>query len=382
MRGIPLAWQQLTREKRRFAAALAGISFAVTLMMMQLGLRDALYKNATKVHDRLRGDLVVVSAEYEYLFSTRNFSQRRLYSALAVDGVAGVAPLYAGIGVWKNPVSRAEHRILVMGFRTDAPVFDFPEVNTRLREINQPDVALWDANSRHEFGPIAALMAAGPLATEVNERRVHVAGLFRMGPTFGSSGHVITSDLNFLRLFPDRREGLIDMGFITLAPGTDPARARDAVDAVLPSDVRVMTRDEFIAVERGYWAEHLPIGFIFNLGSLMGLIVGGVIVYQILYADVVDHLPEYATLKAMGYSDRHLFGVIAQESWFLSCLGFIPGFLVAQGLYWLMQTQTNIPIDMTVTRVVSVFLLTLSACALSGAIAMRKIRQADPAEVF
>ena len=134
-----------------------------------------------------------------------------------------------------------------------------------------------------------------------------------MGPTFASSGHVITSDLNFLRLFPERPEGVVDIGLVTLEPGAAPRQIRDAIDAALPDDVRVLTREQFMTLERSYWTDHLPIGFIFNLGSLLGLVVGGVIVYQILYADVHRHLPEYATLKAMGYLDRDLFTIVGQR---------------------------------------------------------------------
>lgn len=383
MRGIPLAWQQLTREKRRFAAALAGICFAVTLMMMQLGLRDALYHTATMVHDHMRGDVFLVSPHYEYLLSTRHFTQRRLHRALGIDGVSGVSALYVGIGAWKNPVDGAEKRVLVMGFTPALPVFDFLAVQSARHELRDADVVLFDALSRPEFGPIGALLDShAALWTEINGRRTRIAGTFPMGPTFGTSGHVITTDLNFLRLFPDRPEGVVDIGLVTLEPGAEPLRVRDAIDAVLPEDVRVLTREQFLALEQTYWTDHLPIGFIFNLGSLLGLIVGGVIVYQILYADVIDHLPQYATLKAMGYLDRDLFTIVGQEAIYLSCLGFVPGLLVSLALYWILRMGTGILVAMTWQRVLSVFVLTLVTCLVAGGVAMRKIRHADPASVF
>ena len=383
MRGIPLAWQQLTREKRRFAAALAGICFAVTLMMMQLGLRDALYHTATMVHDHMRGDVFLISPHYEYLFSTRQFTQRRLHRALGVEGVAAVSAMYVGIGAWKNPVDGVEKRILVMGSSPAVPVFDFDGVQQAARELRDADVVLFDAWSRPEFGPVTALLAARPqLWTEINGRRTRIAGTFPMGPTFASSGHVITSDLNFLRLFPERPEGVVDIGLVTLEPGAAPRQIRDAIDAALPDDVRVLTREQFMTLERSYWTDHLPIGFIFNLGSLLGLVVGGVIVYQILYADVIDHLPEYATLKAMGYLDTDLFTIVGQEALYLSCLGFVPGLTASLVLYWVLRTGTGILVEMTWQRVLSVFALTLVTCLLAGGIAMRKIRHADPASVF
>ncbi len=168
-------------------------------MMMQLGLRDALYHTATMVHDHMRGDVFLIDPHYEYLFSTRQFTQRRLHRALGIEGVAAVSAMYVGIGAWKNPVDGVEKRILVMGSSPAVPVFDFDGVQQAARELRDADVVLFDAWSRPEFGPVTALLAARPqLWTEIDGRRTRIAGTFPMGPTFASSGHVITSDLNFL----------------------------------------------------------------------------------------------------------------------------------------------------------------------------------------
>jgi putative ABC transport system permease protein len=114
----------------------------------------------------------------------------------------------------------------------------------------------------------------------------------------------------------------------------------------------------------------------------VGFIVGIVIVYQILYTDVANHLPEYATLKAMGYSDRYLLGVLLQESLLLAILGYIPGFLISLGLYQLAFAATMLPIGMKVERAVFVLVMTFAMCSFSGVIAIQKLRSADPADVF
>ena len=114
----------------------------------------------------------------------------------------------------------------------------------------------------------------------------------------------------------------------------------------------------------------------------MGFIVGVVIVYQILYSDVSDHLPEYATLKAMGYGDLYFVGILIQEALLLAILGFFPGAVLATGLYALAQGATMLPIAMTVERATNVFILTVIMCVGSGVIAMRKLQSADPADIF
>ena len=216
----------------------------------------------------------------------------------------------------------------------------------------------------------------------MNGKRIKVVGLFNLGPTFGSNAHLITSDLTFLRIFKNRQQGLIGLGFVKLKSGSDPEQARAKLRAMLPQDVNVLTRQALLEQEKDYWDRHLPIGFIFNLGSLMGLVVGGVVVYQILFADVNDQLSEYATLKAMGYLDGDLFKVVLEEATILSALGFVPGYLIAQMLYIFAHDKAGVPIHMTVSRVAIVFILTVLTCGVSGAIAMRKLRLADPAEIF
>lgn len=147
-------------------------------------------------------------------------------------------------------------------------------------------------------------------------------------------------------------------------------------------DVRVLTRDQFADNERAYWLRNSPVGFIFNLGTFMGLIVGAVIVYQILYSDVADHLSEYATLKAMGFSDMRLLLIVIQQALILTVLGFVPGLTIAQTLYILTFRATMLPIEMTLGRALLVLGLTTAMCCGSAALAVRKLRSADPAEIF
>jgi putative ABC transport system permease protein len=220
------------------------------------------------------------------------------------------------------------------------------------------------------------------VATEVGNRQVEIVGLFRLGTSFGIDASLITSDLNFLRLFPMRSAGQIDLGLVHLEPGADPLSVRDAIADGIPRDVEVLTRDEFVAREVSYWAGATPIGYVFSFGVLMGLVVGAIIVYQILFADVQQHLQEYATLKAIGYTNGYLFGVVLQEAAILALLGYVPGLLLCLFIYAQAGAATRLPLVMTPERAGLVAALTVGMCCFSGAIALRKIRRVDPAEVF
>src|SRR5437867_2660453 len=136
--GVPLAWRQLIREKRRFAAALAGISFAVILMLMQLGFEDALFASASNLYSRLRADLVLISRQYQFLVYPKSFTERRLYQALAVDGVESVAALYLGQAPFKNPETHQERSIFLIGFKPRPDVLDLPGLDANLHRIRLP----------------------------------------------------------------------------------------------------------------------------------------------------------------------------------------------------------------------------------------------------
>jgi len=383
-RRIPLAWLQLMREKIRLLVALAGIAFACILMFMQLGFQDSLLESAIRFHVALKGEIFLVSPQSNALIAMNTFSQRRLYQALGFEGVRAVSPVYLSFALWKNPETRRTRSIFVVGVDPSADLVDLPGLTPdELEEIKKADVVLFDRRSRSEFGPIAQWFEAGQeVVTEVGNRRVRVGGLFEMGATFGADGTILTSDLNFLRIFPQRERGLVDIGVVQLQPGVDPKPLLEQMRALLPEDVRVLSRAEFIDMERSYWEEGTAIGFIFGLGVAMGFIVGIVIVYQILYTDVSDHLAEYATLKAMGYTDTYLLGVVLQEALLLAVLGYIPAFALAVLLYDLTANATLLPIAMTFNRAMLVLGLTVSMCFISGAIAVRRLRAADPADIF
>jgi len=456
---VPLAWLQLTYEKSRLLVAIAGITFAVVLMFLQLGFRDALFTSAIRLQSNLVGDLVIISPQSTNLVGMRNFSKRRLYQALGMKEVASVNPLYIGLGAWKikeDPAGQTRN-ILILGANPDAKVFRMAGAEANINRVKTQDVVLFDRTSRAEFGPIVGecgtlalkskfsddAFACNHLVTrEVANRKLTIGGLFELGASFAADGAVITSDTNFLRIFDNRRSGLINVGLINLNPDASPYEAMRNFIMSLPSDhvilpreklppdgkrvqilymdsisadgkltreenkdkvfvykndltvqdlqkthdaavddTRILTMEGYIDFEKGYWQKSTAIGFIFSLGTVMGFIVGIVIVYQILYTDVSDHLAEYATLKAMGYGNLYLARVVIQEAFVLSILGFIPGLSISFGLYNLTKNATLLPLYIW-DKAIPVMILTMVMCVISGAISLRKVQSADPAEIF
>ncbi len=382
-REIPLAWLQLSREKGRLLVAMAGIAFADMLMFIQLGFQTALYDSNTQLHQKINADLVLISPQARNIVNLTTFPRRRLYQTLNFDGVAAADPLYADFVDWKNPQTQLKSSILLLGFKPEKSAFLIPEVEQNLDKLKMPDVLLFDRGSRGDYVTTLSNLEQGKtVSTEVQERKINIKGLFLSGASFAADGNVMTSDLNFHRILPRRQPSQVSAGLITLKPGVDPQAMAKVLQANLPNDIKVLTKAEFIEFEKTYWAENTSIGFIFTLGTAIGFIVGVVIVYQILSSDVADHIAEYATLKAMGYRNSYLLIVVFQEALILAILGFIPGTAIALGLYGLTRNATNLPLYMTLSRAITVLVLTMIMCTISGAIATKKLRSADPADIF
>jgi putative ABC transport system permease protein len=381
----PLGWLQLNHEKSRLLVAISGIAFADILMFMQLGFQSALYDSNTRLNRSLNTDIVLISPNAQNIQNMSTFSRRRIYQAKDVRGVSSAEAMYVNVITWKNPQTRKEKPIQLIGVSPQKSAFNLPAVEEQLRLTKLPNTFLFDRDSRGEYEQaIAQVEQKKVVTTEIEGRTIKIGGLFRLGSSFGADGSLITSDDNFLRLLPRRNASSINIGLIKIQPGSDPVKvAKDLKDNFRKfDDVKVLTHEEFIQFENDYWMKVSPIGFIFGLGTAMGFIVGIILVYQILSTDVNAHIKEYATFKAMGYHNRYLLTVVLEEAIILALLGFLPGIVVPLGLYQMTRNATNLPIYMTLARASTVLILTFLMCIISGAIATRKLQSADPADMF
>lgn len=367
----------------RLLAALAGVSFANVLVFFQLGLSGGLYDSQKRPLQRINGDLVMVSSRYLYLGEQLNFPRARLTQALGVEGVAAVTPLYIGVTEWINRDTRRQKQALIFGVTPENPGLKIPELMADPWLLQRSDSVLFDTRSKSMAGPVAAQVRQGhPYATELGGVRAVVDGLFTLGVTFAADINLITSATNFKNYFPRQTSDDIQMGVIQLQPGVDPRRVKATLASFMDPAVKVLTIAELQEAEVNYWRRNTSFGLIFGVGVLVGLVVGAIILYQILYADVSDHLPEYATMKAMGYSDGFVVAIILQESVILASLAFLPSLALSLGLYAFLARSTSLMVVMTSQRAVLVFLLTLMMCSGSGWLASGKLRRLDPADIF
>jgi putative ABC transport system permease protein len=377
-RQVPLAWRNLFANKQRLMRSAAGIGFAVLLMLMQLGFEQAFFDSALEVIRGLDGDILIQSV-HKYQFATRDpFPMADLNTARKVTGVASARPLYADWFdfFWKNPTDGKVFLVRAFGFNPDEPVFLFPDVNTNREKLNETNSVLVDRRARRFLG-----MDTAATETEINGVKVKIVGGFALGPDFISDGTEIMSDRTFASLLHGAAPG-VDVGVIKVHPGEDPRVVQRALRKALPATIAVFTKPELIEFERKFQAAVSSAGPIFAMGTIVGFVVGMLISYQITYTDLADQLPQYATLKAIGYRTGYLLRVVLEQAAFNALAGWISALLVSILLYRIIGEAALLPLHMTTKTVFVSLGLTLGMCLISAVIAVSRVIKADPAEVF
>lgn len=393
-RRTPLAWLQLSHQRIRLIVAILGVAFSIILIFTQLGIRAMLFDGVTLLPEHLNGDLYLLSSYSENIRNS-SFASIYLYQADAIEGVASASPLYVEMGEWVDPKflessddteEPAEppksSRIQMLAFNPTKPVFKIPEINRQLDLLAVPGGILYDRLAKSELGNIPQLFASeSGVSSIMSNHRVTVVGLFSLGSTFYDEGRAVMSDWSFGQMQGLETLDRVTLGVLALEPEADPQTVIKRIQDNLSKDIKVLTPEELIRGEQAYVAQW-PEGKVLNFGAAIGFIVGIVVVYQVIYTDVSEHLPEYATLKAMGYKDRDLSLVVLQESLILALMGFIPGYLASYGVYYLLAEFVELPVSMETPITIQVFMLNVVMCVLAGAIAVRKLRTADPADIF
>jgi putative ABC transport system permease protein len=390
-----LALSNLAHERGRTAVSVTGAAFAVVLVFMQYGFLGALNDTATLLYDRLAFDLLLTSSEYLELSRPGTMDRARLAQARSVAGVADVVPLSTEQAAWRNPTddpTRGGKRwqITVLGVdpgqlgETFLPpgrgLFGSPAGQLAARaDLARLGTVMLDRRSRPDFGDPAAMPPGS--VVEVSGRQIDLAGYFELGTGFSFTGLLLTNEETFPTI-SRLRPGRVTFGLVKLNPGEDVNASARRLRAEMPRDVLVFTREQVNAHEREYWVERNAIGQFLTFGVSLALLVGAVFIYQMMVADIKKHLPEYATLKAVGYRFGYLFRVVVWQALLLALAGYVIGLVVSLGLYELTRQVAHLPVRMTGERLALVLALAVGMCVGSALAAVRKLRTADPADLF
>jgi putative ABC transport system permease protein len=386
----PLAWKNLTSEPRKLGLAAGGVGFAVLLMFMQIGFRNALFDSTVQVAQLLKADLFILSRSRNNLPNEQRFSQSTLEQARGIPGIRDIVPIYVERAATELRVIGNPSRLIrVIGVPLTGTVFVDRDMDDKRQMLTDPRSALLDRMTKNSYGfERKNLAKLREQEVELSGKQLRIADWMQIGTDFVHDGSLIVSEEAIRHFFPLRAGGrddplrVVDFGLIQLEAGANIEQVRQAVRALAPDQIDVMTKKEIVRREIKFWGTATPIGIIFTVGTVMGLVVGTIICYQILYTDITDHLAEFATLKAMGYSSTYFGQLVLMQSIYLTFIGFIPGFAVTVGLYTLLSKTTGLIMLLSVQRVLFVFMLTLVMCIVSGLLAVRKLWSADPANLF
>lgn len=362
------------------------------LMFMQIGFLNGLFDSAVQVIRLFDADYVLLSPARYTVPSEQRFDVQIINRVKSIEGVQSVHPIYIDRSVSEIRVmGNVARSIRAIGVPQNSDVFADPDMNARVRQLVNVDQALVDRKSKERYG--FEKREPDQLRKQIAElsgKRVRFVDWVEIGTDFVYDGTLVVSDRAVEHFFPLRNPqgsplDAVDLGLIKLEPNLPQTRVDQTVtdiEKILGPSVQIISKADLIKREVGFWRRSTPIGAIFTIGTVMGLFVGVIICYQILFTDISDHLSEFATLKAMGYGTRYFLKFVFMQSLYLSVFGFLPGWLVSWALYVLLAEWTGLVMRLTPGRLALVFCLTLIMCTISGLLAVRKLISADPATLF
>lgn len=373
----PLAWLNTIQNRKRSATAVGGICFAVLLIFMQAGFLGAAKLNASLAYRQMRFDLMIVSKGYLMLTRSESIDIYRILQARNVPGVAAVNSLLLEGARWSNPALGSSTNCMVFGLVPGEAYFRDDAHNAAAARLAARQTVLVDRLSRSNYGP----WEIGGKAF-INAQELTIVGDYTLGMGLLADGSAMVSQDTYLRLYRIPRLQRVEFGLVQLQPGADADTVAAALREALPDDVLVLTKQALIEREENYFVNVKPVGIMFQVGMLVAFVVGAVILYQILASEITNRLKEFATLKAMGYTERYIYGIGIKQALIFSLLGYLPSLLLSMGLYRILRALSSFPVFMDWQRVFFVFGLTLGMCAIAAFFALGKIKRADPADLF
>lgn len=388
---VSIARKNLFQDLPRFIVAQAGIMFSVGLVTIQIGILNGFTRSSTVLIENADADIWVTSEELRHLALTLPLEYKQLAEAKEVEGVERAEPLIAQSTVWRDQSNQIAP-IRIIGFDPEDTLFR-PRtlLEGTLKDIQQPykifvdqaDLKLLDVS---EVGDRA----------EIGSYEGEIKGITTGTRSIVASPYIFTSlpnataYLNSPIATPDETPpdppDLTDQNRITYIlvkakPGENLSALKDRLEKALPG-TKAFTQSELTELTQTYWQQSTGVGYILGLGAVVGIVVGTVVVGQILYSSVTDHLREFGTMKAMGSSDWYIYRVILEQALWMAVLGYLPGMGLCLGLgAWTIQAQA-IQILISPATAAGVFVVTVAMCSGAAIFAIQKVTRLDPALVF
>ncbi|MEB3359887.1 MAG: FtsX-like permease family protein [Synechococcales bacterium] len=410
---VSIARKNLFEDIPRFLVAQAGIMFAVSLVTIQLGILNGFTRSTARLIDASEADIWLAADEMVHFELTQPMPLENMTIARGIEGVARAEALILSGGRWRSANGKIGP-LRIIGFDPNGRLFQAGEILEGDRtQVSDPFSIMTDVTNLGSLqlpelgdqGEISGAPATLVGLTKDTQSIVSSTMVFtslenaKAYSTAGLTSNVLCDvqpggglDCTTTYTQADESEPIAEPQALTVsdpisyvlieaASEQDLDELKQRLEEAFP-EAQALTKAEMASNTRNYWRLRTGIGFILGLGATVGMVVGMVIVGQILYSSVSDHLREYGTLKAMGASDRMIYGVIIEQSLWMAGLGYVPSMLLCLGLgTWTYATQ-GIMILITPTMAAGIFGITVIMCVGSALFAIQKVTHVDPAIVF
>ncbi len=369
-----LALRNLVHDKIRLAVTLTGVIFAVVLISVQIGIFIGFTRTISGVIDNSGADIWIASKGLKNFDIALPMDERKVYRTLSVPDVEKAAKFIVQFANWKKPRGGQES-IQIVGFETRSGLGGpWNVIQGSLGALDIEDTVFVDELYLDRLG----LEGVGETA-EINDRRARIAGMTRGIRSFTTSPFVFASFKNALQYSTVAEDQTIYI-LVKAREGADLEDLKGRL-AVAVGDVDVFTTAEFSALTQHYWMFSTGAGVALLLAAGLGLVVGMVVVAQTLYATTMDHLPEFATLKAMGAPNSYIYRIITLQAALSAVVGYSAGMalsLAAARASRHGDALVLIPFEFAA----AMFAVTLARCLGASFISINKVTRIDPLVVF
>jgi putative ABC transport system permease protein len=386
---MPLGSQQLRRQRTSTLLSLAGVTASLLVVFAQLGIERAVYDSAVRVHHAVVGDLVLVPPGFKSLQLHAEVPVAMTDIVSTNPSVAGTNPFWFGVMSMSHSGMPVPRRLAWYAIDVERPSIDVPGLKQNLYKLRELRRILFDRDSRPYFGDLAEVAERGeevpiqgPPDMRQLLREMFVVGTVSIGPNVVNDGAVVMSEGSMAEVFGSWYVDRPAFIAIQLVPGADPSTVRDQLNKALSGRGEVITRDEFEAREKTYWSRETPVGYITDLGFVMGLMIGMVFIYYAQYQIIRFYLPEYAILKSLGYDWWFFLCMVGQIGAAIITPAFLVAFTLARLVYGVAEAAIHLGMTMGLREMVVALVASLVMTAVSSVFAIRRLWKVDPIMLF
>jgi putative ABC transport system permease protein len=386
---MPLGAQQLKRQRTSTLLSLGGVTASLLVIFAQLGIERAVYESSVRLHRLVAGDLIIVPYGFKSLQLHADVPVAVTDIIATNPSVASYSPFWFGVMSLSHAGMPTSRRLAWYAVDPERPAVEVPGLRENLYKMRETRRILYDRESRPYFGNLAELLQGGmevpvlgPPDNRGLLRQLIAVGTFAVGPNVLNDGAVMMSQETMAEIFGNWWSDRPAFISITLAPGANVNAVRQQLNRQLLGRGEAIDKHEFELRERGYWSRETPVGYITDLGFVMGVMIGMVFIYYAQYQIIRFYLPEYAILKSLGYDWWFFLFMIGQIGAAIITPAFVLSFTLARLVYGATEAAMHLGMSMGLREMLVALVACVIMTVVSSLFAIRRLWKVDPIMLF